>query len=141
MHLGLSHLNKHKFKHGFNDRLNPIYIWGGDLEFINHFFLHYSEYCEVSLTHLPLYGDPKSNSSINAFILNSATEFILSLVRFNGPLLNKAYNVFCSFSDSFFIWLSLSFCLFIPFIYLSFVLISQVLETFYIWFSWLLGLL
>ena len=94
MHLGLSHLNKHKFKHGFNGRLNPIYICGGDLEFINHFFLHYPEYCEVSLTHLPLYGDPKSNSSINASILNSATEFILSLVRFNGPLLNRAYNVF-----------------------------------------------
>ena len=49
--------------------------------------------------------------------------------------------VFFSFSYSFFTWLSLCFCLFIPFCYLSFVLISQVFVTFYIWFCWQLVLL
>ena len=43
---------------------------------------------ESSLTHLLHNGDPKRNSSANAFILNSAIEFLLSSGRFNGPLFN-----------------------------------------------------
>ena len=31
LRLGLSHLNEHKFKHGFNDTINPICICGGDM--------------------------------------------------------------------------------------------------------------
>ena len=93
LRLGLSHLNEYKFKHGFNDTINPICICGGDIESINHFFLHCPEYCEarqtlfeniqsinkmllsqkeLSLARLLLYGDPKRNSIVNAFILNSA---------------------------------------------------------------------
>ena len=111
LRLGLSHLNEHKFKHGFNDTISFICIWGGDIESINHFFLHCPEYCEArpalfdniqsidkmllsqnesSLTHLLLYGDPKRNSNVNAFILNLATEFILSSGRFNKLLFNRA---------------------------------------------------
>ena len=107
--LGLSHLNEHKFKRGFNDTINPICIW--DIESINYFFLHCPEYCKArqtlfdniqsidkmllsqnksSLTHLLLYGDPKCNSYVNVFILNSAIEFISSSGRFNGPLFNGA---------------------------------------------------
>ena len=113
MRLGLSNLNEQEFKHGFNDTINPICI--GDIESINHFFLNCPEYCEArqtlfdniqsidkmllsqnesSLTHLPLYGDPKINSNVNAFILNSATDFLLSSGRFNGPFFNEAQNVF-----------------------------------------------
>ena len=112
LRLGLSHLNEHKFKHGFNDTINPVCIWGGDTESINHVFLHCPEYREArqtlfdniqsinkmllsqnksSLTHLRLYGDPKCNSNVNAFIFNSAIEFTLSSGRFNnGPLFNGA---------------------------------------------------
>ena len=32
LRLGLSQLRGHKFKHGFNDTINPIYICGGDVE-------------------------------------------------------------------------------------------------------------
>ena len=111
LRLGLSHFNEHTFKHGFSDTINPICICGGDIESINHFFLHCPEYCEArqtlfdniqsidkmllsqnesSLTHLLLYGDPKRNSNVNAFILNLATEFILSSGRFNKLLFNRA---------------------------------------------------
>ena len=109
MRLGLSHPNEHRFKHGFNDTINPTCICGGDTESINHFFLHCPEYCkarqtffdniesidkmllsqnESSLTHLLLNGDPKRNSSVNAFILNAAVEFILCSRRFSGSLFN-----------------------------------------------------
>ena len=95
----------------YNDTISFICIWGGDIESINHFFLHCPKYCEArpalfdniqsidkmllsqnesSLTHLLLYGDSKGNSNVNAFILNSATEFILSSGRFNEPLFNGA---------------------------------------------------
>ena len=91
--------------------INPICICDGDIESINHSFLHCHEYCEArqtlfdniqsidkmllsqnksSLTHLLLYGDPKRNSNVNAFILNSAIEFILSSGRFNEPLFSGA---------------------------------------------------
>ena len=86
-------------------------ICGGDIESINHFFLLCSEYCEArqtlfgniqsidkmllsqnesSLTYLLLYGNPKRNSNVNAFILNSAIEFKLSSGRFNELLFNGA---------------------------------------------------
>ena len=45
---------------------------------------------ESSLTNFLLYGDPKHNCNVNAFILNLAIEFILSSGRFNGPLFNGA---------------------------------------------------
>ena len=48
--LGLSHLNKHKFKHRFNGTINPICICGGNIESINHIFLHCLEYCEARQT-------------------------------------------------------------------------------------------
>ena len=41
LRLGLSHFNEHKFKHGFNDTINRICVCGGNIELINHFFLHY----------------------------------------------------------------------------------------------------
>ena len=31
----------------FNDKISFICIWGGDIESINHFFLHCPEYCEA----------------------------------------------------------------------------------------------
>ena len=111
LRLGLSQLNDHKFKHGFNDTRNPICICGSDIQSINQFFLHCPEYCEArqtpfhniqsidkmllsqnksSLTHLLLYGDPKRNSNVNVFVLNSTIEFILSSGRFNEPLFTGA---------------------------------------------------
>ena len=161
LRLGLSHLNEHKYEHGFNDTINHICICGGDIESMNHFFLHCPEYCEErrtlfdniqsidkmllsqnksSLTQLLLYGDPKRNSNVNAFILNTVIKLYYlqedSMDRYLTEL-----KMFFSFSNSFFIWLSLCFCLFILFCYLLFVLISQVFVTFYIWFCWLLVLL
>ena len=50
LHLGLSHLNEHKFKYGFNDTINPICICGGNTESMSHFFLHCPEYCEARQT-------------------------------------------------------------------------------------------
>ena len=50
LRLGLSRLIEHKFKHGFNETINPICICGGDIKSINHFFLHCPEYCKARQT-------------------------------------------------------------------------------------------
>ena len=42
LRLGFSHLHKHKFKHCFQDTLNPLCEWVKDIESTMHFFLHCS---------------------------------------------------------------------------------------------------
>ena len=40
LQLGLSHLRDHKFRHCFQDTLNPLHDRGNDTETATHFFLH-----------------------------------------------------------------------------------------------------
>ena len=40
LRLGLSHLREHKFKHSFQDTLNPFCSCGLDIETTSHYFLH-----------------------------------------------------------------------------------------------------
>ena len=40
LRLGLSHLTEHKFKHNFQDSINPLCICGHNIESITHYFLH-----------------------------------------------------------------------------------------------------
>ena len=39
LRLQFSHLNKHKFRHGFSDTINPICACGTEIETTEHFFL------------------------------------------------------------------------------------------------------
>ena len=135
MHLDLSDLSKHKFIHSFNDTINRICISGGGNESINHFFLNCPKHCEArqtlfdniqsidqTLTRLLIYGDPKHSSNYNAFILNSAIEFISSSERFNGPLFNELEVFFFlslnHFSYGFLKYFFLLFCFVFSFFYL-----------------------
>ena len=167
LRLGLSHLNEHKFKHGFNDTINPICICGGDIESINHFFLHCPEYSEArqtlfdniqsidkmllsqnesSLTHfftVTLNATPMLMHSFSTQQLNSYYLQEDSMNRYLAELkmfFKIVFLIFFSLSNSFFIWLSICFCLLILFCYLLFVLTSQVFVTFYMWFCCLLVL-
>ena len=40
--LGLSHFREHKFKHNFQETLNPIFNCGEDIETSSHYLLHCS---------------------------------------------------------------------------------------------------
>ena len=44
MRVGLSHLREHKFKHSFQDTLNPICNCGEDIETTSHYLLHCPDY-------------------------------------------------------------------------------------------------
>ena len=106
--LGLSYLCEHKFKHSFEDILNPICACGSDIEtrchhliscpifdakrntFLNnirqiaHSILHLNH---SQVTHVLLYGDLSLKNETNTEILNSTMSYILSTKRLEGSIL------------------------------------------------------
>ena len=52
LRLGVSHLREHKFKHGFQDSLNPICSCGNDIETLSPFILHCPHYSNERSTFL-----------------------------------------------------------------------------------------
>ena len=92
LRLGLSHLREHKFKHGFQDTLNPLCSCRKEVETTFHFFLSCPNYSDERLTLLSkirnmnpnilenttfqitqlfLYGDKNFTASTNFVILSS----------------------------------------------------------------------
>ena len=107
LRLGLSHLREHKFKHSFQDTLNPLCNCGQDIESITHFFLHcpffinerrtlLSTICSLDsklldsndydLTQTLLFGNTSQTSSNNFKIINASIDYILSSKKFDEPL-------------------------------------------------------
>ena len=107
LRLGLSHLREHKFKHNFQDSINPLCSCGRDIETTEHFFLQCQNFSHLrltllnsisnidpdlknrnskELTNLLLYGNSKFDSIVNNKVLSCSIQFILSSDRFNGKL-------------------------------------------------------
>ena len=110
LRVGMSHLREHKFKHNFQDCLNPIYSCGLDIESTSHFLLYYPSFndgrfndtllstlnkidCKLleltksSLSQTLLYGNTLFDKEKNTLILNATIEYILSTERFEEPLI------------------------------------------------------
>ena len=106
--LGLSHLREHKFKHSFQDALNPIRNCGNDVESALHFFLHCPLYSnerrtllnslvntdhtlldntDFSLAQILLFGNTTFNAIVNTKIINLTIDFVYSTKRFDDQLL------------------------------------------------------
>ena len=106
--LGLSHLHEHKFRHNFQDSLDPFCNCGRHIETTIHFFLHYSNYSNQSKTIFEkissikssllnqndsiivetlLFGSTGLNDEENACIIESAIEYITTTESFITPLL------------------------------------------------------
>ena len=92
LRLGLSHLNEHKFKHNFQDCINPLCTYSLEFESLYHFFLYslfhkymFSLINDANMTkssdneivELLLYVSPKYDSDRNHKILSSCVNFIL----------------------------------------------------------------
>ena len=103
LHLGLSHLNKHRFRHNFKDCINPLYSCSLEVENTLHFYLHcqhYSTFCmglvnkvnqinenfsylsDDNKVSLFLCGDSSFDDNKNNFILLTSITYILETVRF-----------------------------------------------------------
>ena len=50
LRLGLSHLNEHKFKHNFQDCVNPLCSCSLEIESLSHFFLHCHHFTNIRAT-------------------------------------------------------------------------------------------
>ena len=107
LRVGLSHLKDQKFRHGFNDTIDPLCPCNMESESVSHFFLrclHYTNlrldlmnelmkiesnllhYNDDILTEILLYGDKNLSHEINAKIINLSISFIIKSGRFDGPL-------------------------------------------------------
>ena len=107
LRLGLSHLREHRFKHSFQDSLNPFCSCGLVIESTAHFFLHCPTYiierrtllstlvnidnnlldlCEPVLIRTLLFGSNSFDTDTNTNVLNATIEYILSTERFDEPL-------------------------------------------------------
>ena len=57
LRLGLSHLREHKFKHSFQDTINPLCSCGLDIESTEHFLLHCPQFVNERHTLLSTTGN------------------------------------------------------------------------------------
>ena len=77
LRLGLSHLREHKFKHSFQDSLNPFCSCGkGEVEISSHYLLHCCNYSEERLALL------NTLRNINMFILQVSDSKFTSVLFF-----------------------------------------------------------
>ena len=106
-HINFGFMRQHKFKHSFQDTLNPICHYGNDVESAVHFFLHCSLYSnerctllnslvdvdhtlldntDFSLTQILQFGNTTFNVIKNTKIITLPIGFLLSTKRFDEPL-------------------------------------------------------
>ena len=106
LRVGLSHLRKHKFRHNFQDTIDPLCSCSPEIESTSYFFLCcqnfitprtnlmnefrklYSNFLnldEISQTKLHLYGYGKYENNVNKKILLASINFILSTKRCERP--------------------------------------------------------
>ena len=104
LRLGLSHLREHKFKHNFQDCLDPICNCRIEIESTIHFFLHCPNFTQERqillnnlmnidqnlvnnhdhiLVNILLFGAPFFDNIVNSLILLSTIDYILSTKRFD----------------------------------------------------------
>ena len=107
LRLGLSHLHDHKFKHSFQDSLNPICNCGTDVETTTHCLLHCPLFSDERLilinnirnidnnilnlndsrfSEVLLFGNSSFSNTKNTSILNTTIEYIVSSKRFEVHL-------------------------------------------------------
>ena len=108
--LGLSHLREHKFKHSFQDTLNPFCKCGQDIETPCHYLLHCPNYnternallnnirqivpnilnhSDSQITKILLFGDNSFKIEVNTNILNASINYLISTRRFSEPIFEK----------------------------------------------------
>ena len=107
LRLGLSHLRDHKFKHSFQDSLNPICNCGTDVETTTHYLLHCPLFSDERLILINnirnidnnilnlndsrfSFGNSSFNKTKNTSVLNTTIEYIVSSKRFEVPLFDSS---------------------------------------------------
>ena len=108
LRIGFIHLKEHKFRHDFQDSVDPMCSCGSGTETTKHFLLHCPNFHlqrqtlfdkiatidsniltenEESIVNTLLFGKLNSKNSFYKAILNASIDFILSTDRFSDPLI------------------------------------------------------
>ena len=108
LRIGFSHLKEHKFRHNFQDSVDPMCSCGSGTKTTKNFLLHCPNFHlqrqtlfnkiatidsniltenEESIVNILLFGKLNSENYFNKAILNASIEFILSTEKFNNPLI------------------------------------------------------
>ena len=116
--LVLSHLWEHKFKHSFQDTLNPLCSCGFAVETTSHYFLHCPLFhaerstllnnineidstifnkSDSVVTRILLYGNESFKDEVNLLILNATIDFVLSTDLMNYFIFSEFTGVFLLF--------------------------------------------
>ena len=89
LRLGLSHLREHKFKHSFQDSLNPFCSCGkGEVETSSHYLLHCSNYSEERLALL------NTIKNIDMSILQQSDSKFTSVLLFGDTSFDNNKNAY-----------------------------------------------
>ena len=107
LRLGLSHLREHKFKHSFQDSINPLFSFSLDVESTIEYFLHFPLFTierhtllntisqidnklldsnKSNLIQHLLFGNPSNDTETNTKILNATVNYVLMTKRFDERL-------------------------------------------------------
>ena len=107
LRLGLSHLREHKFRHNFQDTVNPLCTCSLETEDTNHFFLRCQNFSTVRTTLLDelrriepnlnflnendfvetlLFGNQYFSNETNHSILKCTISYLKKTARFDGEL-------------------------------------------------------
>ena len=84
--LGLSHLRQHKFKHGFQDTLNPLRSCGNDVESTEHFLLRCPKFVNERHTLLSSLG------IFNCSLLENTSKVLTQTLLFGNASLSPSDN-------------------------------------------------
>ena len=115
LRLVLSHLSRHKFKHNFQNCVNPLWFCSFEIESLSHFFLHCHQIINICAAFLDdlqsvdinipgfssnefmdllFYESPNFNFIQNSNILSSSISFIIESERFSDLLFLKELKVY-----------------------------------------------
>ena len=88
LRLGLSHLDDHKFRHNFQDCINPLCPCSLEVESTVHYFLHCHHYdiCKTILDTV--------KKITNISVSNLRDEYLVNLLVHGNPSYNFQENVF-----------------------------------------------
>ena len=78
LRLGLSHLNEHRFKHNFNDCINPLCTCSLDIESTVHYFLHCNYYNSARISLL------NDLNSVDRTLLNLSDLSLVNVLLYRG---------------------------------------------------------
>ena len=113
LRLGLSHLRDYKFKHSFQDTINPLCNCGQDIESTTHLFLHCPfffdkrhillstirrldstllDFTDYDPTHTLLFGNTSQTSSNNFKIINTSMIIFYWVRDLMNHFLNKFFH-------------------------------------------------